>query len=333
MKNVLLSFALLAGPVLHAGGWETAPLPVVRPAVILVRGAAGSAEYAPGFESQLEAWKKVAVQAGAELLLATGEADSAAGTTGRSRLEKILTDLPREGPAEVWLVLIGHGTWDGKEARFNLEGPDLSAADLAGWLQPVQRPLVVINTASSSAPFMPVLAGPNRTIITATRSGNERNYARFGESLAASLEDPAADYDQDGQTSLLEWFLRASSRTTEFYLAEGRILTEHALIDDNGDGKGTPAAWFRGLRATTKAKDNTPLDGSRAHRRTLLPDPSTRQMNAAQLAEREKLEGEINALREKKPSLPEDGYYRLLEVLLRRLGVIYEEATEGRAGP
>jgi hypothetical protein len=333
MKNTLLSFALLAGPVLQAGGLETPALTGVRPALILVKGAAGSAEYAPRFDRQMESWKKMAVQSGAELLLAAGDVNAAAGTTDRARLEKILTDLPREGPAEVWVVLIGHGTWDGKEARFNLEGPDLTAADLAGWLQPVQRPVVVINTASSSAPFLPVLAGPNRTIITATRSGNERNFTRFGESLAASLEDPAADYDQDGQTSLLEWFLRASSRTTEFYLAEGRILTEHALIDDNGDGKGTPAAWFRGLRATTKAKDNTPLDGSRAHQRTLLPDPSTRQMTAEQLAERERLEGEMNALREKKPKLPEDEYYRLLEGLLRQVAAIYEAGPEGRSGP
>ncbi len=129
MKNVLLFFALLAGPVLHAGGLETPPLPGVRPALILVKGAVGSAEYAPRFESQVEAWKKMAVQAGAELLLVTGDADAPAGTTDRSRLEKILADLPREGPAEVWVVLIGHGTWDGKEARFNLEGPDLPAGD------------------------------------------------------------------------------------------------------------------------------------------------------------------------------------------------------------
>ncbi len=245
--------------------------------------------------------------------------ESSAATVDRIRLEKIFADLPRDGPAEVWLVLIGHGTWDGKEARFNLEGPDLSAGDLAAWLKPVERPVVVINTSSSSSPFMPVIAGPNRIIITATRSGNERNFARFGEFFAAALNDPASDYDQDGQTCLLEWFLRAGSRTTEFYLSEGRIVTEHALIDDNGDGKGTPAQWFRGLRATTQSKDNAPLDGARAQQRSLAPDPTRQKLTLEQLATRDKLETEINLLRERKASLDVEVYYAELEALFRKL--------------
>ena len=317
MKIYLTSAILITVPLLHAA--ET-----VRPSLILIKGAAGSAEYGPRFDSQLQAWQKAGSRAGADVLTSSApEAEAAPGDTGRGRLEKLIADLPKDGPAPVWLVMIGHGTWDGKEARFNLEGPDLSAADLAGWLKPVQRPLVIINTSSSSAPFIPVLGGPNRTIITATRSGNERNYARFGDLLAASLEDAAADYDQDGQTSLLEWFLRANSRTTEFYLAEGRIQTEHALIEDNGDGKGTPAAWFRGLRATTKSKDNTPLDGSRTRQRSLAPDAASHELTAAQLAGRDKLEAEITSLRERKFVLSEDDYYGQLEGLLRQLASFY----------
>lgn len=294
------------------------------PVLILVQGAPGEAVYAEGFAAQVKSWQTAAAKVKAEVRT-IGEPGST--TPGRSLLEKTLTELSKEGPAEVWIVMIGHGTWDGREARFNLEGPDLSGSDLAAWLKPVQHPVVVINTSSSSAPFMPVLAGPNRTIITATRSGNERNFARFGQSLAASLDDPAADYDQDGRLSLLEWFLRASSRTTEFYLAEGRILTEHALIDDNGDGKGTPAEWFRGLRATTKTKDKTPVDGTRAHQRSLSPDPSSQTMTLEQLAERDKIEAEINALREKKRGLAEEEYYRLLEPLLRQLAGLYDKST------
>ena len=317
MKFSLPAAFLLANPLLHAGDQSC-------PSLILVRGANGSAEYAARFDSQVQAWQKAASRAGVEVLLPNAMAtpDLPAGETARGALEKVLTNLSKDGAAPVWLVLIGHGTWDGKEARFNLEGPDLSATELAGWLKPVQRPLVIINTSSSSAPFIPVLAAPNRTIITATRSGNERNYARFGDSLAASLEDAAADYDQDGQTSLMEWFLRAHSRTTEFYLAEGRIQTEHAMIEDNGDGKGTPAAWFRGLRATTKSKDGTLLDGARSQQHSLVPDAASQTMTAVQLAERDRLEAEINALREKKGSLPEDEYYHQLETRFRKLAVL-----------
>ena len=232
LKRFSLCFAVLMGTGASALHAQPPDSGAIHPGVVLIQGAAGEAVYRSGFESQMAAWKRAATKAGAEIL-AIGDtvgarpADStpagAASTTivtDRIRLEKILAELPPDGSAAVWLVLIGHGTWDGKEARFNLEGPDLSAGDLAGWLKPVQRPVVVINTSSSSSPFMPVLSGPGRTVITATRSGNERNFARFGEFFAASLDDPAADYDQDGQFCLLEWFLRAGSRTTEFYLSE-----------------------------------------------------------------------------------------------------------------
>ena len=328
LYSAMLVILLEAGAaVLHA---QQDPGPA-RTSIILVQGATGEAVYRSGFDAQMAAWKQAATKAGAEILavgdtVATTPSDgippateSSAATVDRIRLEKIFADLPRDGPAEVWLVLIGHGTWDGKEARFNLEGPDLSAGDLAAWLKPVERPVVVINTSSSSSPFMPVIAGPNRIIITATRSGNERNYARFGEFFAAALNDPAADYDQDGQTCLLEWFLRAGSRTSEFYLSEGRIVTEHALIDDNGDGKGTPAQWFRGLRATTQSKDNAPLDGARAQQRSLAPDPTRQKLTLEQLATRDKLETEINLLRERKASLDVEVYYAELEALFRKL--------------
>lgn len=306
--------------------------------VILVRGANGEPEYAPKFDAQLEAWKKVAARAGAQTIVIhegapapTAEADSS-GTkaeeeTAHRALKKALTALPSEGPGEIWMVMVGHGTWDGKEARFNLEGPDVSASELAEWLKPVRRPLVVINTASCSAPFLNALAGADRIVVTAVRSGSEKNYTRFGEYLAASLTDPAADYDQDKQWSLLEWFLSAAARTAEFYKTEGRIATEHALIDDNGDGKGTPAEWFQGLQAVKKTRDAMPLDGAAAQRLWLIPDDGAHQLTPDQLAERGRLETEIAALRARKNSLKEDDYYQLLETLMRRLAAVYEPGS------
>ncbi len=304
---------------------ETLPAsPLVRATVLLVRGASGEPEYGTNFQTQSDAWQTTASTAGAELLMLGG--GSPGGTreeADHSRLEKILTDMPKEGPAPLWIVLIGHGTWDGKEARFNLEGPDLSGSELAAWLRPVKRPLTLINTSSSSGPFISLLAGPGRTVITATRSGSERNYARYGDYLAQALTDPAADYDQDGSVSVLEWFLRASSLTVAFYQADGRLLTEHALIDDNGDGKATPADWFRGLRATSKAKDGTPVDGSTAQRIFLKPDTAAQQMTPVQLALRDDLEAKVNSLRQTKSSLPEADYYHQLEDLLRQLAELY----------
>lgn len=327
----------------------TAPVPAAATKVILVRGADGEPEYAAKFDSQLKAWQQAATSAGADISIihspiaapapgneqgtgtTTTEQGAYAGQgagitqeTDADRLRGILTSLPPEGTAEVWLVLMGHGTWDGKEARFNLEGPDVSAAQLAEWLKPLRRPLVLINAASCSAPFLNALAGPNRIVVTATRSGSEKNYARFGEYLASALGDPASDYDGDGQQSLLEWVLTASARTAQFYKTEGRIASEHALIDDNGDGRGTPLEWFQGLRAIKKSKDNVPVDGDAASHLWLIPDDTTRHMPTEKRTARDTLEAEIAALRAKKTTLKEDDYYRQLENLLRKLAAVYE---------
>src|SRR5256885_2838954 len=91
-----------------------------------------------------------------------------------------------------------------------------SSSDLADWLKPFRRPLVVINCASASAPFLKTLSGTNRVIITATRSGNELNFTRFGQYFAKALADPESDLDKDGQVSLLEAFLTASRRVADF---------------------------------------------------------------------------------------------------------------------
>ncbi len=137
------------------------------------------------------------------------------------------------------------------------------------------------------------------------------------------LTDPAADLDQDGANSVLELFLTASRRTAEFYKTEGRILTEHALLEDNGDGQGTPADWFRGVRAVKKAKDGAAADGMRAQQRFLIPVPENPPLTAEQRATREALETRVAALRDQKESMPEDAYYAELEKLLLELAKIY----------
>jgi len=221
-------------------------------------------------------------------------------------------------------VLIGHGTFDGKEAKFNLRGPDLSAAELADWLKPVRRPLAVINCASSSGPFINKLSATNRVIVTATKSGFEQNYARFGRYMAEAIVDPHADLDRDGQTSVLEAFLMASRRVAEFYDTEGRLATEHALLDDNGDGLGTPADWFRGIRAVKKAKEGASADGLRAHQFHLIRSAQEQMLSSELRAKRDELELAIARLRDAKSQMKEDDYYRQLEKLAIEVARLYE---------
>ena len=293
------------------------------PTVIVVAGAQGEAEFAPDFALQLKAWATTSAQAGARHMV-IGDGEGGGTETDRERLQHALAAEEKNGLAELWLVLVGHGTFDGREAKFNLRGPDLSAAELAEWLKPFQRPLAIIHTTSASAPFLGKLAAPGRVIVSATRSGHEQNYARFGKFLAEALADPKSDLDKDGQISLLESFLSAAHRTTEFYKTEGRLATEHALIDDNGDGLGTPADWFRGVWATKRAKDGAALDGIRAHQMHLVRSAAEQQLSPERRARRDRFELQLAELRGRKAKLPEGKYLAELEKLLLELAALYE---------
>jgi hypothetical protein len=134
--------------------------------------------------------------------------------------------------------------------------------------------------------------------------------------------------DKDGQTSLLEAFLIASRRTAEFYDTEGRLATEHPLLDDNGDGLGTPPSWFRGVRATKKAKEGAQLDGVRAHQFHLVQNRAERNLPAELRTRRDELELAIAELRQSKGTLKEDDYYQQLEVMVVEMAQLYEKASK-----
>lgn len=330
---LLLATLLLAGWPQRHGAAQ--PATNTTATILLVRGADGEAEYAPRFTRQVEQWEAVADRAGAHcLVIGGGETDATApqpseapdALSDRNRLETVIGNEAGATTRPLWLVLIGHGTFDGKQARFNLRGPDVSAEQLAAWLEPVKRPLVIINTSAASAPFLAALTGAGRVVITATRSGNEQSYARFGEFLAETMAAPAADLDQDGQTSLLEAFLSAASKVAEFYQTEGRLPTEHALIEDNGDSLATPADWFRGIRAVRKAEDDRALDGAYAHQLHLVLSAEELALSPEVRAQRDDLERQLFALREEKPKLSETDYYARLEQLLLEIARVYDNA-------
>jgi len=298
-----------------------------RTTLMLVVGAPGEAEFGSNFVHQAALWTQACLQAGCRQLTIGLEPEG--GTNDFDRLKLALAAEPKEGPDPFWLVLVGHGTFDGKEARFNLRGPDVAATELALWLQPFRRPLAVLDTASASAPFLNKLSATNRVVLTATRSGYEQNFARFGQFFAEAVTSPAADLDKDGEVSLLEAFLMASRQTAEFYKVHGRIATEHAMLDDNGDGLGTPADWFRGLRAVKRPRENAPLDGLFARQFHLVHSDAERALTAQQRARRDELELGVFQLREKKGELPETEYYRRLEQLLVPLARVYFPGSNG----
>ncbi len=319
-----------SGPTSHLRSQTSALRPPLSD-LILVVGAPGEAEFGSNFVRQATLWQQACAKADCRQI--TLGLDTVSQTNDYELLRQTLAAEPKDGPAQLWLVLIGHGTFDGKEARFNLRGPDVSASELALWLQPFRRPMAIINTASSSAPFLTKLSATNRVIITATRSGHEQNYARFGQYLAEAITNPQADLDKDGQISLLEAFLMASRQATEFYKVEGRLATEHALLDDNGDGLGIPADWFRGLRAVKTPSENAPLDGLLARQFYLVRNEADQKLTADQRARRDALERAILIHRQKKSQLPEDEYYRQLEKLLLDLARFYQSNSTDATSP
>jgi len=198
-------------------------------------------------------------------------------------------------------------------------------AGVAEWLGECRRPTIVINCTAASAPFLSRLAAPGRVVITATRSGHETSFARFGDQLSRAIASPAADLDKDGQTSLLEAFLVASNRTQAFYRDAGRLATEHALLDDNGDGRGTRAEWFRGTRPERRSQAGDPVDGLRAGQLCLVKSPAERALPPAVRRRRDQLERQLAELRDRRESLDDDAWFRELESLLVPLAELYEQ--------
>ena len=166
--------------------------------------------------------------------LAETEQAQAAGRSTKERVEQELVRLGGAEPGEqVLLVFIGHGS-DAGEPKLNLPGPDLTAADLARVLTGYgTRPVAVVVAASSSGGFAEKLAAPGRLVITATRTGQERNETRFGHWFAQAFAGGAADIDKDGALSLLEAYAYTVREVKREYESDNRLLTEHARITDS----------------------------------------------------------------------------------------------------
>jgi hypothetical protein len=215
----------------------------------------------------------------------------------------------------VFVVMVGHGAFDNQQGKFNLLGPDLTAKDYAGLINglPTRR-VVFVNCASSSGEFVKPLSGDGHVVITATRSGNEQNATNFAEHFIEALSNSAADGDKSGRISVLEAFNYATKLTAEWYKKKDRLATEHALIDDNGDGVGHEEATAGdGALAKTTYLDSKPLEQAGADAQLLRL-----------LGERQKLEEAVERLKLRKAEMKEEEYLAELERLLVELAKLNE---------
>lgn len=275
---------------------------------LIVAGLGGAPEY----EKQFQQWASETQRA----LQGAGPSVHIEMLTGpkatRQQVDAVVTKMTADvQPDDTFaLLMIGHGTFDGDTYKFNVPGPDITAGELAALLDriPARRQLVV-NMTSASGGSLPVLARKGRVVITATKSGTEKNLTVFPRYFLDALRDPEADTDKSGGVSALEAFRYTQRKTVNYFESEKLLATEHATLDDTGSKDGTrdpSAANGEGLAASAFP---------------LLPAGATAAVAASPekqklLARKDELEAKIDKLKYQKAAMPEDEYRRQMSQLL-----------------
>ena len=287
---------------------------MVKVFLLIVVGLAGDANHAELFQkwgTQLaSSADKLGVSKERLVLLVDQTDETEKRGNGPATSEAVVKTLDsfaaQAGPDDVVMVtLIGHGDFNGKEAKFNLRGPDMTAAAFHPLLAKIKGRVVFVNTTSASGPFVAELSGPNRTIVTATRNGAETYDTLFAGAFVDALTAEAADLDKNRRISVFEAFQYATAQVARGYEREGLLMTEHAMLDDDGDKEGTQK-----LSATTKdGKVAMVLSLGAIDAGSAPSDPKI----AALYAERRELERRVENLRLLKDSMDPARYATELE--------------------
>lgn len=290
---------------------------------VLVSGVSGGDKYA----TQQQKWKAelaTFLTAGFAIpdanLVILDEGGTGSSTSTAENVRRVFGDLRRRLTPEdtLLLVLLGHGTFDGTDAKFNLVGPDLNAADWKGMLDGLSARLVIVNTTASSFPFVEQLSQRGRVIITATDSAAQRFATVFPEYFIRSLIDSASDFDKNGRVSIWEAFTAASAGVKQHYEQRGQLSTERPLLDDDGNGIGREAGA-------------PGEDGRLAQTVYLDPEPGSGSVDVAIAAlqrQRLALERQLEELKTRKPSMPESAYQAELETILVQLAKIAQQIRQ-----
>jgi hypothetical protein len=285
---------------------------------VIVQGASGEEQYAVQHRRWVDSLAKVFHDRfkydASHLIVLTekpgaGE-ERADAATVRATLARLSTTMTASD--QLVVILIGHGSGQGSDLKFNLLGPDLSVAEWATALTSVPGRIAVVNTASASFPFIGALAGPGRVVITATNTTSQRFHTVFPEGFVEALSSDAADVDKNSRISLLEAYTYTTRIVAQHYERAGTMATETAAIDDDGDGKPRtgPATGPDGNVAAL-----TYLDSAVAATST---DPEMQKL----LVRQQTLTDQVDDLRRRQGSMPAAQYESELEKLLTELAVV-----------
>jgi hypothetical protein len=295
-----------------------APVAAAERYALIVSGANGEASYA----NQYGQWRQATVTALLEklgfddskiqTLFDGGDPNHVSTAVGVRR--SIDAIRARMRPDDLlFVLLIGHGSFDGTEAKFNLVGPDLSSAEWAVLLKPLPGQIVVVDTTAASFPFLEHLAGPRRVVITATDTVAQRFDTVFPEYFVRALTDSNADLDKNGRVSVWEAFAAASMGVRRYYTQRGQLATERALIDDNGDGVG-------------RETGGEGTDGSLSSRLYLDPDvpgaaPTDEELLLL-LQKRAALQVDADELKQRRQLMTPDEYQKEFERIMLALATV-----------
>lgn len=239
----------------------------------------------------------------------------------KAKLGETMAQVAREAKADDDLVvtLIGHGTFDGVEYKFNLVGPDVTAPELAQMCDRVAaRRQLVVDTTSASGGALAALERPGRAVIAATKSGTEKNATVFARYWAEALQDPTSDVDKSESISAMEALQYADRKTAAFYETQKRLATEHAVFEDTGRGEGVKVSAAQGLEGAMLSGFTVLRIGSS---QAAMNDPAKRNL----LAKKEELEQKIDGLKYQKAAMDPDEYKKQLTDALLQLAAVQGE--------
>ena len=328
---------LLIVALLAIAAVSPAPAQAQNTHILLISGMGGDPEYTDAFHGWLSRFADAATEkygVPPDRITYLGEKTELDPTRirARSTAENIRAAFVEIAAAmsptdNLVVLLAGHGTFRNGAARFNIPGPDLTAEDMAGLLAGLgDRRVTFVNTASASGPFVAALSGPNRTIIAATRTGRERNVTRFGLHFVDAFADEGADVDKDSRVSMLEAFSYALREVQRQYESANLLMTEHAILDDNGDGEGSRELDdLEGDGALARMVFLTSIGGAGG-------DEAVTPELRALYEEKAAIEARIADLRRVKGQMSQERYENELEELLVELAVKNREIRAAGGG-
>jgi hypothetical protein len=283
---------------------------------VTVAGLGGEADYEQRFTANAMDLDKIFKSAnGAHVYTLTGKQAT------KAKLTETVSAIAREAKPEddFVLTLIGHGSFDGAEYKFNLVGPDMTATDMAALCDKVAaKRQLIVDTTSASGGAVSALERPGRAVIVATKSGTEKNATVFARYWVEALQDPTVDTDKSDSISALEAFAYADRKTADFYTSQKRLATEHAEFEDTGKGVAVRAAQTDSHEGALMGTFTVVRIGAA---QAAMNDPAKRDL----MAKKEELEQKIDGLKYQKAAMEPGEYAKELKAALLELAQVQTE--------